>query len=157
MKSIRVSNVAAVFLAILTVISSMPVISMPVSAAVTESGIAYYANYGNSGCVEIVGYSKDFSYLNIPSEIDGFPVTTIRSRAFSNCRSLRSVVVPDTVTSIGDQAFAHCENLESIVIPDSVTKIGGGAFENSKMLKKHPKSKKYLFLKFFIIFFKKTT
>lgn len=61
-------------------------------------------------------------------------VTTIGEWAFSVCTSLTSVVIPDGVTSIGFCAFYNCTSLTSIVIPDSVTSIGDGAFEGYKSL-----------------------
>ncbi len=64
----------------------------------------------------------------IPAEIDGLPVTSIGSEAFSNCSELKSVTIPDSVTSIGDSAFYVCSGLTSLTIPDGVTSIGDSAF-----------------------------
>ena len=61
----------------------------------------------------------------IPS--DG-SVTSIGNSAFSGCRSLSSINIPDSVTSIGDWAFNRCSLLTSISIPDSVTSIDDFAF-----------------------------
>ena len=57
-------------------------------------------------------------------------LTTIGSRAFCNCYSLTSIIIPDGVTTINDHAFYGCRNLTSITIPDSVTSIGDYAFES---------------------------
>ena len=70
----------------------------------------------------------NYTALNIPSKIDGATITSINSFAFEECRSLTSVVIPDSVTSIGYSAFQYCYNLTSVVIPDSVTSIGDSAF-----------------------------
>ena len=35
----------------------------------------------------------------------------------SDCRSLTSIEIPDSVTSIGDGAFSWCESLKVIYIP----------------------------------------
>ncbi|MBR3864012.1 MAG: leucine-rich repeat domain-containing protein [Clostridia bacterium] len=59
----------------------------------------------------------------------------IIGRAFSECRELREVVIPNSVTSIGECAFRNCWLLENIQIPDSVTSIGGGAFQRCQSLK----------------------
>lgn len=58
--------------------------------------------------------------------LDG--VTRIGTRAFYNCKSLTSVVLPDSITDIGDGAFGYCEKLE-ITIPHSVKSIGKDAFD----------------------------
>ena len=70
----------------------------------------------------------------IPSELGGFPVTSIGKSAFQRCRKLTSIVIPDSVTFIGDYAFYYCESLTSINIPDSVTSIGDYAFSDCDSL-----------------------
>lgn len=63
----------------------------------------------------------------IPSDIG---ITSIGDYAFSYCRGLTSITIPDSVTSIKGYAFYNCSGLTSITIPDSVTSIGNGAFES---------------------------
>ena len=59
-------------------------------------------------------------------------VKSIGDKAFRLCESLQSVTIPNSVTSIGDEAFSGCESLQSITIPNSVTKIGDEAFSSCK-------------------------
>ena len=61
-------------------------------------------------------------------------VTSIGNWAFSYCGSLTSVTIPNCVTSIGDGAFYSCESLTNITIPDNMTSIGDNAFYNCESL-----------------------
>lgn len=63
-------------------------------------------------------------------------VKVIGEGAFSNCESVKKVVIPDTVTTIGQGAFDNCASLEEIVIPDTVTNIETKAFTNCHNLKR---------------------
>ena len=56
------------------------------------------------------------------------PVTSIGERAFSQCRTLTTIILPTSVNNIGLQAFMFCEELKEISIPENVTTIGEGAF-----------------------------
>lgn len=50
------------------------------------------------------------SELNIPSEHDGKPVTSILSLAFTNNTGITSICIPDTITTIEENSFDHyCE------------------------------------------------
>ena len=66
--------------------------------------------------------------FELPSTLDGYPVTSIGDYAFYNCDSLTSITIPGSVTSIDDDAFYNCDSLTSITIPNSVTSIGDNAF-----------------------------
>ena len=72
---------------------------------------------------------KSMKELVIPDS-----VTRIGSDAFSGCTGLTSITIPDSVTSIGNSAFWNCTGLTSITIPDSVTSIGNYAFYNCSSL-----------------------
>ncbi|WP_144007472.1 leucine-rich repeat protein [Prevotella sp. P4-98] len=61
-------------------------------------------------------------------------VTGIGGDAFYLCESLQSVTIPNSVTGIEDEAFYLCESLQSVTIPNSVISIGDGAFSSCESL-----------------------
>jgi len=86
-------------------------------------------------CDEAFRWRKIIGCRSLKSLVIPDSVTNIGDYAFSGCWSLSSVVIPDSVTSIGDYAFWNCRSLTDIVIPDSVTSIGESAFKNCISLK----------------------
>ena len=63
-------------------------------------------------------------------------MTEIYGSTFSDCSSLRSITIPETVTSIWDTAFYSCSSLTSITIPESVVSIGENVFNSCYSLTK---------------------
>lgn len=96
----------------------------PASASTVD--MLYYEITDNEAV--IIGYIEEPEYIEIPAEIEGYPVTTIGDSAFYYCTSMTGILIPDSVTSIEDDAFYYCSNLTEILIPDSVTSIGNSAF-----------------------------
>ena len=80
-------------------------------------------------CDWVFGWSKFIGCRSLTSLVIPDSVTNIGDYAFSSCRSLTDIVIPDSVTNIGDYAFWNCRSLTNIVIPNSVTSIGDNAFE----------------------------
>ena len=139
---------------------SLPMLSLKAEAATTEDGLFEYEvekkltgseyEYG----VRITRYKGPNSgEVVIPETIEGYEVKWISSYAFSNCKNITEITIPDSVTEIGnyafdnctslskvqlsngltkigDYAFYYCKNLTEITIPDSVTEIGNYAFDN---------------------------
>ena len=81
--------------------------------------------------VEINGFSLyQIRYprrLIIPSFINSYPVTSIKSYAFWN-KNLNELTLPNSITSIGHHAFYE-NDLPRVTIPDSVTRMGRNAFD----------------------------
>ena len=63
-------------------------------------------------------YKNEWGIITFDGDIN-----MIGFHAFSGCKSLTSVIIPNSVTEIGSWAFAACSNLTSVTIPDSVTAI----------------------------------
>lgn len=68
---------------------------------------------------------KGFTTITIPSS-----VLNIRRSAFAQT-DLTSIELPTSLISIGDYAFNQCKSLKSVNIPDNVREIGTGAFAYS--------------------------
>lgn len=61
-------------------------------------------------------------------------VTSIGRYAFSNCKQLTDIIIPDTILKIGDWAFNGCVGLTSITLPKNLLEIGEYAFINCENL-----------------------
>ncbi len=62
--------------------------------------------------------------------------TVLGMRAFAECLSLKTVVLPESVYEIGDGAFKNCSGLTEITFTKSVVEIGMSAFYNCNSLNK---------------------
>ena len=71
---------------------------------------------------------KSLAIISIPN------TASIEGAVFYNCYSLTSIIIPDSVTSIGQRAFYYCYSLTSIIIPEGVTSIGYSAFDSCTSL-----------------------
>lgn len=72
---------------------------------------------------------KGLTSINIPNG-----VTVIANFAFLDCEGLTSINIPNSVRTIVTSAFYGCKGLTSIDIPNSVTSIGSDAFMNCSSL-----------------------
>ncbi len=90
------------------------------------SGDFEYIKLGDT--VKISRYSGSAETLDVPAELDGKRVVAIGDRAFFDCRSLKSVMIPGVVDTIGDSAFQLCIYLNQVLISDGVSSIGNSAF-----------------------------
>lgn len=98
-------------------------------------GLAYQLNAeGTAYTVTGIGEATD-SKVKIPETYENLPVTAIAVRAFSQCTSIISIEIPDSVTEIGSQAFYECSNLQSAVLPANLTEIGTYMFYQCNALK----------------------
>ncbi len=94
--------------------------------------LIYRINYSD-GYAEIVDCdSSAEGTVVIPSAVTRYgteyPVEEIGQNAFSYCKNITEVDIPDSVTEIGIYAFDYCTSLTDVNIPNSVTEIGIYAF-----------------------------
>ena len=107
----------------------IPVMNEDLSTETTEEELkeAFVDEWG-------VKYSKDGrKLLEAPRELKGnYSVKEgtriICYRAFSSCRSLSNIIIPDSVISIGDSVFSGCSSLKYISISKSVICLKGNPF-----------------------------
>ena len=112
-----------------------------------------------NGEITITQYSGNGEHLEIPSVIEGVPVTAIGQYAFKDRNRLVSVTVPESVTvlewrgfydcigltsvtflgngllTVGREAFHGCTALSQITLPDSVTSVGQDAVKDTAYYK----------------------
>ncbi|MBQ7761510.1 MAG: leucine-rich repeat protein [Clostridia bacterium] len=81
--------------------------------------------------VEVIGASA-FAYTNIKEVQIASTIKTIENDAFSNCRSLSSVIFETgALKTIGKSAFMHCTSLLYVTLPPSLEHISENAFIQS--------------------------
>lgn len=83
-----------------------------------------------------LGLFKKDEELIIPSEYKGKPVIGIRGDVFANVKTIKKVVLPETIREIRGGAFNNAANLEEINLPEAITEIKGDTFRDCSSLKK---------------------
>lgn len=136
-------------------------VAAPISAYaddISKSASIDYATYGNfvyiikaDKTADIVEYNGKEENVDIPAEVNGYTVTGISgwsgkptnshplgaiTGAFKNNKTIKTVVIPDTVKYIDDESFYGCTALESVTFGNGVEEIGDYAFENCTSLSK---------------------
>lgn len=103
------------------------------------------------GTIKITGCDESVTSVDIPAEIDGFPVTSIGENAFSECINLANVTISDTVSDIGRHAFYNtpwinaftgnmiiigdnilykCNGSGKLIVPDNVKGLSDNIFDD---------------------------
>ena len=112
------------------------------------------SNGGKTYIVESIGkyafYQSSLESINLPIGLE-----RIEEYAFFDCKSLKSVVLPNTIKSIGKSAFSQsslesielpiglerieehtfsfCKSLKSVVLPNTIKSIGEDAFHYTSL------------------------
>ena len=136
-------------------------VAAPISAYADDISVSSsvdYVTYGNfvyiikaDKTADIVEYNGKEENVVIPAEVNGYTVTGISgwsgkptsshplgaiTGAFKNNKTIKTVVIPDTVKYIDDESFYGCTALESVTFGNGVEEIGDYAFENCTSLSK---------------------
>jgi hypothetical protein len=73
---------------------------MPMAATAQDYDGFEFTTNADGISVPITAYPGSSNVVNIPSTIDGLPVTDIGTNAFEDCILLTNVTIPDSVTNI---------------------------------------------------------
>lgn len=96
------------------------------------------------------GYVSYYGDIVIPSSAvrastgKHYTVTRIGDQAFRDCKTVTSIIIPNTITSIGDYAFMDCINLTNLSVPNSVYDIGLNVLGGTKWLEEKPNGLVYV-------------
>lgn len=86
----------------------------------------------SAGEAHIIGCGSDVESVEIPNKIKLkktiYTVTSIDEGAFTGCKKLKNITIPNTITTVGYAAFDECSDLTSVIIGDSVKTIREMAF-----------------------------
>ena len=131
-RSIIILTAAATAVCAVPQLPAMPALLRPAITAfaaetVTENGITY-ALYEDHAVIYKMERDNASTLIEIPSQINGLPVTEVGKNAFAAAESLLTVKLPDSITVIRESAFSGCTNLCSCVLPDHLTVIEASAF-----------------------------
>ena len=75
----------------------------------------------------ITEYYGNDSYVVLPDEIEGEPVTILGDYAFSRNLSVEEIWMPLELKEVGRYAFYRCRNLRKLVLGNRLLDMGGGA------------------------------
>lgn len=135
-KSIK--RIISLVMAATIVISSMQLVIMAENSGVmpnaTSSANDFLYTIIDSQ-VEITSYVGNDEEVVIPSEIEGYPVTSIGGYAFEDSEAVTKITIPKEVMNIKDTAFNFCFQLTSIEVSSdnpNYSTIDGVLFNKDK-------------------------
>ena len=95
---------------------------VPAVRAAADSQPEYTYELNDRGGVTITGYTGTAVDLDVPTTLDGYPVTRIGAKAFSS-RTVQHIAFPDSVEYIEQYAIYDCSKLKTIRIPAGTSRI----------------------------------
>ena len=94
-------------------------------------------NYITNESNELIRYTGSLTDLEIPNDITGIADVNDNEHIFDNYDTITSVIMPASITKIGSRAFSQCKNLETITLPqNTITTVGSYAFNECLALSK---------------------
>ncbi len=116
-------------------IEGYPVVEIGKSAA-EESNIQVLIIPSTVRIIHSFAFSKSevISVAILPDESGAGGLKKIGFGAFSRCKQLKTVSLPDSIEKIEDSAFSYCEQLKTVSLPDSIKEIESDAFRFCKSL-----------------------
>ena len=123
----------------LLIIFSLVFLLIISSAACIENGVKpaktfMYKLNSDGESYSVIGMGEcERTDIIIPSVYNDKPVTQIGGDAFKDS-SVESVEIENGIKLINSRAFMNCKSLKKVVVPESVVEIGNQAFFNTPLL-----------------------
>ncbi len=124
----KVKKLTSVILAVVMMLGILTIAPLTVSAA--TYGDFEYTLEDNYTCT-ITKYNGSAANVTIPSTIYGNKVCKIGKEAFKNNKNVQYIKVPQTVKVIQTDAFSYCKKLKKIDLPEYANEIQNHAFAQS--------------------------
>ena len=143
---IKLRNSISVILSVLIVLSAAMCVPVTASAATYDSNPDDFEFSYNSSdmTANVTKYKGDSEYVEIPSMVNGYKVTSLgynyRTQTFSdvsgiyNNRKLKGIIISDTVKEIPSRLFSDCISLVDVDLGKGITYISNQMFKNCKSL-----------------------
>ena len=115
-------NIKKLGINLMIIIAGLLVILMSSSPAFAASETytsGYFEYIIEDESVSITGYFGKEESLEIPSSIAGYPVSTIKTGAFTSTKDLKLITLPDTIMSVESGAF---KDSQQVIYPDWIDK-----------------------------------
>lgn len=109
----------------------------PIVLPIIEEQVLKFTLINNNTQYLVSGYNESLitnGTVTIPQYFNTFPVVGISDYAFKDCKSLKSIEIPEYITNNGKYIFSGCTSLASIKIPSTILSIGEGWFDGCSSL-----------------------
>lgn len=81
----------------------------------TRYSFGHFYYHSHNGYVSICGYLGRETEVEIPSVMSGRPVSEIESGSFQGCKTIETIIVPDTVVMVYEDSFSGAASLKKII------------------------------------------